>query len=746
MSRKDNELSYSGKLVMAGDRYEGIRPPDQWHMNSIAGGGDEEPVKTETWYRDQWYQKMAQRDLEIAQEDLQDEEAKPKYLKDDRQKQRYRDQIEKAKKQIADLEAKWNFSGDPKGKNVRRSGGFLGLGIAGEGRILKPGDPYYDNSGDSPNTADGRPYTVEGQKGKGGAYHSDPEGKAAPAQPATAAPAAAQSPWKETTASQMMSSAPSAPSPMGDADPRMASAMMAQPSYDQQIPMAPQSGGMSPPQSQGSPRPGATRSPAGASAAQFVMPPLSEMVAPNGGAYAGMESRAPASAQGKPVYNYYSSRENPFYAGDKIGWIPYPARAGQPGAQAQPQGQVQQPGQSQYAPMAEAASRSPAGVGAPVYADPEEDMYPDAEAEGDPGTVSGPLGVVPSRSGLVGDIPREPVDPNAPRPNKMLVLMDELARSQGYKDARDQSDSIGRGVMMGQIGGLAAPAVGAAGASATGPVAAEATAGAPAAAEQTVLQVNRAGPIRNLPRPGSPLFEEVPESAAMRPETATPRSPYSKFKFRDAAQPGAAEAESAAAGAGASASGGGVDMDEFYSGLNQAQSQGGQVPQAVQTGMKALAYKFPAIKLAMAASGGVVSWPVVKIALSHPQMAAALAAASVPVAATGTLGMSVAAGQVGMRAADRVAAMYNAPKSQGSDQSNNVQSRVNALKGEDSFQMNGFRNVIQHAGKKAFTDAEIERAFESPKVMQMMMHASDMKPGTPAMQNVYEQIKKELAQ
>ncbi len=112
-----------------------------------------------------------------------------------------------------------------------------------------------------------------------------------------------------------------------------------------------------------------SRSPAGTGAPvyadqqggdQFVMPPLSEMVAPNGGAYAGMEDRAPASAQGKPVYYHYSTKERPFYAGYKYGWIPYPTR---PGQKQQAGGQAGQAGQS-----GQMGGRAPAGMGQPQYA------------------------------------------------------------------------------------------------------------------------------------------------------------------------------------------------------------------------------------------------------------------------------------------------------------------------------------------------------------------------------------------
>lgn len=113
----------------------------------------------------------------------------------------------------------------------------------------------------------------------------------------------------------------------------------------------------------------------------------------------------------------HSTAENQFYAGHSVGWIPYPARPQKP-QQQQPQfaGQV---GQGYMAPAASAESygppmaagvlRSPAG-GPPAMAD--EGAYPSAQS-GDmtvPDTTSGRLGVSyqPGSDAWFGHLPQVP--------------------------------------------------------------------------------------------------------------------------------------------------------------------------------------------------------------------------------------------------------------------------------------------------------------------------------------------------
>lgn len=142
---------------------------------------------------------------------------------------------------------------------------------------------------------------------------------------------------------------------------------------------------------------------------QYVMPKMQELVAPNGGAYVGMEDRAPASARGKPVYNHYSKGDNTFYAGYKLGWIPHPSRQQSPQQVSQPQG-AQQAGQAaQYAPMSPGPSGSaPEAMGGGFQSG---GMPPGAQPEGGADTTYGDLDVSQSRSGQgawFGSLPRVP--------------------------------------------------------------------------------------------------------------------------------------------------------------------------------------------------------------------------------------------------------------------------------------------------------------------------------------------------
>ncbi len=335
-------------------------------------------------------------------------------------------------------------------------------------------------------------------------------------------------------------------------------------------------------------------------------------------------------------------------------------------------------------------SRSPASAD-------DGDQYPDAEEAAPP--VRG--GAAPSKSFNWDQYPdAKPAD--APKAAPWLpytdppvgkktwwggemkpgISLDKLAQAQGYKDARDWSDQIGRSVMMGQIAGLAAPAV--AGARTAAPLAAESTA-----------------PV--------------------------------KFTLASRAGAGTLAGE----GAVAAEAGGGAAMKEFYAGLKGVQAKGGAVPQAVQLGVKAISHRFPTVRMAMAASGGsAVTWEAVQAAMSHPQAAAALAAAAgvagPVVGSVGSVGMGMGAGQLGMKVGEK----YAASKAAGAP-----------AKGQEDFEFRGYQNLLKHDPKGPLkNDKMIEKAFSNPKVQELLQQASDLPPGSPAMQNIYQQIKAELRQ
>lgn len=204
--------------------------------------------------------------------------------------------------------------------------------------------------------------------------------------------------------------------------------------------------------------------------------------------------------------------------------------------------------------------------------------------------------------------------------------MDQNARDMGYKDINDQSDVIGRGVMGGQIAGLAGPAMSAIskvfgrGAAELTPEAA--TAGAEAAAPAVesatpqagnAFRVSNAGPIKNLPRPGSPLFESSPVEPAAAAPAAVQEAP----------------------GVGKAA------MDAMKGGLkNQSQAVDAQ---KIQDAVLHLAEKHPTVGAALGI-GGVGG--ALHEAMKHPELAAALAVLGVggplTTAASGFLG-----GQIG---------------------------------------------------------------------------------------------------
>jgi hypothetical protein len=284
----------------------------------------------------------------------------------------------------------------------------------------------------------------------------------------------------------------------------------------------------------------------------------------------------------------------------------------------------------------------------------------------------------------------------------LLASMDKNAKDMGYKDLADQSAKVGQGVMGGQISQTAGPAIKmigrilgraaptAEGAIAGGETAAipatEAAESAPAAMESAGTQVSRAGPIRNLPRPGSPLFEGGP---AASPSSAT------AVAAQDA--PGVGKAT----------------MDAFYQSLKE--SQGKALPANIQKGLEVVSNKFPMLKAAMGGGGTVAGWEAVKFAMRHPQMAGALAAASM---STTPAASAIASGASGLSAGEGK---------------------------PDQWAMSGFQNLVTHNPNGALSDEKtIERAFASPKVRQLLMEASDLNPGSKSMQNVYNQIQSEL--
>lgn len=145
--------------------------------------------------------------------------------------------------------------------------------------------------------------------------------------------------------------------------------------------------------------------------------PRQEMVAPNGGAYVGMEDRAPASAAGVPVYNHYSKGENTFYAGHKLGWIPHPSRQQQPPQRSM--ASIGQPGQApQYAQPMAAADQ---GYPDPMAEEPSTgDEAPTDAVPEDGDSTYGALDVSRSVNGQgawFGNVPRVPTTVAIMAPN-----------------------------------------------------------------------------------------------------------------------------------------------------------------------------------------------------------------------------------------------------------------------------------------------------------------------------------------
>lgn len=289
--------------------------------------------------------------------------------------------------------------------------------------------------------------------------------------------------------------------------------------------------------------------------------------------------------------------------------------------------------------------------------------------------------------------------PDAPaRPGTQLMAkMDDMARSQGYKDYADQSAKIGHGVMGGQIAALAGPAMSAvknflgrgaaAGApelaTAGGAASGAAADAAPAAAESLAPRVSQAGPIRNLPRPGSPLFDAAPASA---PATAAP-----------AAAPALAE------------------------------STGPGAVQAAKEGLLALVKKHPVFSSLLTTGGAAALgpekiWEAIK---ASPKMAAAASALGIDGNTFGIPGIL----------ASREIAKEATPQS--------TADAISSMRGERKFALTGLQNVVAH-DPSGMDEQTVERAWASPKIKQLLMQASDLQPGSKAMQNVYSQIQAEL--
>ncbi len=207
-------------------------------------------------------------------------------------------------------------------------------------------------------------------------------------------------------------------------------------------------------------------------------------------------------------------------------------------------------------------------------------------------------------------------------------FLDKNAKEMGFKDNADMTDKMGNAVMGGQIASLAGPAMntlknlagkvlggaapmaaetaGGAGAA----LAPEAEAEAPAllreagAASESAPSVSTSGPIRNLPRPGSPLFEPTPTVPPVAAPPVSPAAARGAIELGNAATDSAPEVTS-------------------FAGAKDALNQAVQKSPGLKDVLLHLATKHPTIGAALGV-GGIGG--AIHEAMKHPEAAAVLAA------------------------------------------------------------------------------------------------------------------------